>query len=144
MRFTEEHAYGVSVWLWQQQNSVFGLLDVAEGLQGDTPTGLLEDVRFDAVSSRMSFKAKLTVGLHYCSQHQAVPSRDLFEFRGQLKHGSLVGELTRSDGLHPGSKPQTERVALKKTERIPSIEADNYAEWKHRVDQILKFRGPKW
>src|SRR5207247_10781996 len=65
----------VSVELWQSGNSVFGLLDFADGLQGDTPTGLLQDAAFDPVSGRVSFKARLTVGLHYCRQQDRKSTR---------------------------------------------------------------------
>jgi len=144
IRFTEEHAYGVSVELWQSGNSVFGLLDFADGLQGDTPTGLLQDAAFDPVSGRVSFKARLTVGLHYCRQHWNVPSRDLFEFSGKLREAMLTGNLTRSDALHPEHKARTERVLLKRTEELAPIQAASYLEWKREVDTILKIRGPKW
>jgi hypothetical protein len=146
MRFTEEHAYGVAIELWREGNSVFGLLDFADGLQGDTPTGLLQDAAFDPGSGRVSFKAKLTVGLHYCALHRKpVPSRDLFEFSGKLREARLTGNLTRSDALHPERRPRAEQVLLKKTEEVVSpIEAASYVEWRRRVDAILRLRGPKW
>jgi len=144
MRFTEEHAYGVAIELWREGNSVFGLLDFADGLQGDTPTGLLQDAAFDPVSGRVSFKARLTVGLHYCRQHWNVPSRDLFEFSGKLREAMLTGNLTRSDALHPEHKARTERVLLKRTEELAPIQAASYLEWKREIDTILKIRGPKW
>jgi hypothetical protein len=145
MRFTEEHAYGVAIELWREGNSVFGLLDFADGLQGDTPTGLLQDAAFDPTSGRVSFKAKLTVGLHCCRQHRNVPSRDLFEFSGKLREARLTGNLTRSDALHPEHRPHAEEVLLKKTEEVASpIEAVSYVEWRRKVDAILRFRGPKW
>ena len=145
MKFTEEHVYGVSVELWRQDSSVFGLLDSADGLQGDTPTGLLEDVRLDASNGRISFKAKLTTGLHSCQQHKNfVPSRDLFKFDGTLAKGALVGTLTRFDALHPEQKPQADKVTLERLDGAPRIEAQSYAQWKQKADEILRFRGPKW
>jgi hypothetical protein len=145
MTFTEEHAYGVSVALWRQDPSVFGLLDYAEGLYGDTPSGMLEDVKFDSSSGKISFSAKLTTGLHTCVQHKdPVPSRDLFKFEGTLAKDRLEGTLTRFDAWHMEQKPQTGKVTLKKVDEVPLIEAQSYAEWKLKAIEILKLRGAKW
>jgi hypothetical protein len=145
MKFSEEHAYGVSVALWRQDPSVFGLLDDAEGLDGDTPTGVLEDVKFNSSNRKISFSARLTTGLHTCTQHKVpVPSRDLFKFEGTLAKDRLEGTLTRFDAWHMEQKPQTDKVTLKKLDGVPLIEAQSYAEWKMKVDEILKFRGGKW
>ncbi|HEY6904294.1 MAG TPA: hypothetical protein VI216_08300 [Candidatus Acidoferrales bacterium] len=145
MTFTEEHSYGVSVALWRQGPSVFGLLDDAEGLAGDTPTGVLDDVKFDSSNGKISFSAKLTMGLHTCAQHKVpVPSRDLFKFEGTLAIDRLEGTLTRFDAWHMEQTPQTDRVTLNKLDEVPLIEARSYAEWRMKVDEILKFRGPKW
>src|SRR5438046_1449435 len=65
MRFTDEHAYGYGVELWRQGDTLFGLFSASEGLAGDTPTGMLEDVKFDSRTRKLSFKAKLTIGAAY-------------------------------------------------------------------------------
>jgi hypothetical protein len=145
MRFTTEHAYGVSVELWREGASVFGLLDFADGLQGDMPTGLLQDVAFKPATGQLSFNVKLTSGLHYCPQHPSgVPSRDVFLFTGNLTDFRLRGKLTRSDTLHPDRKLPIEELVLKKRATADPIAAANYVEWKRKVEPILKFRGPKW
>ena len=145
VKYTEEHAYGAAVELWGADSSVFGLFDFAEGLQGDTPTGLLDDVEFDPGSRRLSFKAKLSLGLHYCARHpKGVPSRDLFEFSGKLTQERLAGTLVRSDALHPEGKPDIRRIALAKTAGAPPLEPASYGEWKRWADAIVKRRGPRW
>jgi hypothetical protein len=48
VRYTAEHAYGYAVQLWRDGDRLIGLLMVSEGLQGDTPTGMLENVRFNS------------------------------------------------------------------------------------------------
>src|ERR1700719_513521 len=63
MRYTEEHAYGYSVQLWREGSAVFGLLLASEGLAGDTPAGLLEDLKYDPRAGKLSFQAKLTMGV---------------------------------------------------------------------------------
>src|SRR5689334_24629497 len=54
MRYTEDHAYGYEVELWRDRDAVIGLLFVSEGLQGDTPTGVLKNVRFNSRTGAMS------------------------------------------------------------------------------------------
>ena len=44
MQFTEEHAYGNSVQLWHHGDKLFGFFEASEGLAGDTPAGLLDEV----------------------------------------------------------------------------------------------------
>lgn len=46
-KFTAEHQYGTSIELWQEGENIFGILSSAEGLAGDTPAGLLENISFD-------------------------------------------------------------------------------------------------
>jgi hypothetical protein len=62
MQYTEEHAYGRAVDLWRAGNCIFGLLEISEGPAGDTPTGLLTDVRSTATGA-FGFIAKLTTGI---------------------------------------------------------------------------------
>src|SRR5579864_5407724 len=85
MRYTEEHAYGYTVQLWREGVAVFGLFLASEGLAGDTPTGLLDDLKYDPRSGKLSFKAKLTMGLDARNQ----PSHDLFEFNGKLRAAAV-------------------------------------------------------
>src|ERR1700676_1014299 len=74
MRYTEEHAYGYTIQLWREGAAVFGLFLASEGLAGDTPTGLLDDLKYDARSGKLSFKTKLTMGADARQQ----PTHDLF------------------------------------------------------------------
>lgn len=145
VRLTKEHAYGFSLELWSEGSRIFGLLDVAEGLQGDTPTGLLQDVNFDRTSGRLSFTAKLSLGLHSCGTHPTlVPGRDVLKFSGMLSDGIAAGTMTRLDALHPEQKPELEHIVLKVTAQSDPIVAATYSEWRCKVETILRFRGPKW
>ncbi len=65
MRYTEEHQYGDEIDLWRSGNQIFGHFLHSAGLAGDTPTGLIEDVKYDPKNGNLSFKAKLTMGQHY-------------------------------------------------------------------------------
>jgi hypothetical protein len=136
MRFTEEHAYGYSVQLWRDGDSLIGLFLASEGLQGDTPTGMLENVKYDSRTGALSFAARLTIGLAVLPGGRQEPSRDLFRFSGTLTPAALTGTLERSD--------KRERVRLKIQPQSATFAAGSYAEWKRQADEILKFRGPKW
>ena len=144
MRFTEEHAYGYSVQLWRQGNTIFGLFEATEGLIGDTPAGLLEDVKFDPLAGKLSFKARLSMGVALLGPGKQVRSRDLFEFQGTLGKTTLVGTLKRSDMLQPKVPPQVRQIRLRKRPTDLMTQPASYAEWKRSIEEILKFRGPKW
>ena len=137
MRFTGEHAYGYSVQLWRNGDNLMGLFLASEGLAGDTPTGILENLKFDARTGKLSFRAKLTMGVEVLGNGRQASTRDLFEFDGTLTKTALAGTLKRSPG-------RVERVKLAKQKENSTIEAATYEEWKKQVDEILRYRGPKW
>ncbi len=143
MRFTEEHAYGYAVQIWRQADTLFGLFMASEGLQGDTPTGLLDDITFDPQTGALAFTTKLTIGIAFLGGTW-VPSRDLFEFRGTLQRLTLIGTLTRWDRLHPAAPPTIERVRLQKQPSTLMIQPASYGAWTQWADWILGRRGPKW
>jgi hypothetical protein len=133
MRFTEEHAYGYSVQLWREGATMFGLFLASEGLAGDTPTGLLDDLKYDSRSGRLSFRAKLTMGVDARQQ----PSHDLFEFDGKLSARALSGVLKRAAA--------SEHINLRKLHPDSALDQPRtYDEWKRQTDEILRRRGPKW
>ncbi len=145
MRFTDEHAYGTSVELWRHQGTLVGVLYSSEGLQGDTPAGLLDKVTFSATTGALSFEAKLSTGVVYSKANEGVPSRDLFRFTGVLEKGKLLGRLERIDMLDPLAVPKAEEIVLRRDSEASGIKPfADYASWKEHVDAILKLRGPKW
>jgi hypothetical protein len=146
MRYTEEHAYGHAVMLWRAGGCVFGLFESSEGLAGDTPTGLLTDVRYNP-SGALSFAAKLTTGMtNMAGPGTPVPSRDLFRFIGRLGATALEGKLRRSDELRPAVEPADIHIVLRRIPEQDGLldEAKTYRAWREAVEPILRFRGPKW
>jgi hypothetical protein len=143
-RFTTEHQYGAGVQLWQVGDDILGTFGYSEGLAGDTPTGLLENIFFDKVTRKISFSAKLTTGIHGCSDHDNIYSRNLFTFTGILKKSSITGVLNQFDALHPGSKPKILKITLKKEKNEGLFEYKNREEWESQTREMLKLRGPKW
>ena len=77
MKFSQEHQSGYSVELWQEKDRLFGYFLSAQGLTGDTPTGLLEDVMFDAKTGKLSFRARLSTGMTVNKNNEEVPTRDV-------------------------------------------------------------------
>lgn len=146
MRATEEHQYGVEVQLWRQGSDLFGFFFHAAGLSGDTPTGLLANLKYDPKTGEISFKSKLTLGLHSCKVHPGMPSHNLVIFRGILAKSSISGTLTLADDLHPESQPEKEKVVLRKENRDDARHTayQSRSQWDREAQEILKFRGPKW
>ena len=144
MRYTEEHAYGYTVQLWREGETLFGLFLASEGLAGDTPTGVLENVKFDSHSGKLSFQAKLTMGVAYLGTGKQEPSRDFFEFEGTLSRVAVTGALKRFDRLRTAAAPTSRRIRLNKQTGAAMTAPASYDEWKRMWGEILRFRGPKW
>jgi hypothetical protein len=143
-QYTDEHQYGAGVQIWQEGSGLFGIFANAQGLIGDTPTGVLENISFDSKTGRISFTAKLTMGLHSCKTHENIPSQDIFNFAGVLTATTLAGTLQHADKLHQENVPTEEKVVLEKSEDWIVTQFQNREQWKAAVTNILKLRGPKW
>lgn len=128
-----EHAYGYSVELWTQEDKIYGLISGSDALRlsGDPPTGILENVKFDPKTKRLSFRAKLSTGV--------------FEFEGVLTNKKLAGKLSITNELCSDKCPQTKAITLRLSKEWTSLmsEYQSYAEWEAYANEILKFRGPK-
>lgn len=122
-----EHQWGYSIKIWKQGDKIFGLIsgDSASRLVGDPPTGILENVIFDAKTGKISFRATL-------------PS-DVYEFDGILTKKYLAGKLLNT------TLNKIEKITLPKSIELSAEmeEYQSYEEWKVYVDRILKFRGSK-
>jgi hypothetical protein len=147
MRYTEEHAYGYTVYLWRAGKCLFGRFEASEGLSGDTPTGTLDQVRHDVAVGKLVFAARLTMGVTKPKDATDwVPSRELFQFAGQLGTRVLKGKLKQSDQLRPDLSAVEQEIVLplSKQQQEFMIEAENYGEWRKQTELILRARGPKW
>jgi hypothetical protein len=137
-----EHAYGYDVALWKQGSKIYGLISAHAGLIGDPPAGLLENVRFDPRTKKLSFTAKLSLGV----DGDNVPSHDIFVFEGMLTATRLAGNLLVKN--EQCGKACTERKIInlpRSKEWSSSMDSfKTYAEWKKDADEILAFRGPGW
>jgi len=143
-RFTAEHQSGVGVDLWRDGPTLVGLFSYAAGPVGDAPTGRLEEVSFDPSTGRISFTARLTIGEHYCTVHDSVPSQHLVRFNGVLADKWLSGTVKITDNLHPERGPIEEKVVLRRSDAEPVVRYTSREQWESGIDPILKFRGPRW
>jgi hypothetical protein len=146
MRFTQEHQYGYSVELWREKGRLFGFFLASDGLAGDTPTGLLEDVVFDARTGRLSFRARLSTASTFNQNNEQVPTRDVYRFNGTLKGQRLAGRLEHADALNRSATDKRTNISLtrSKSQSESMVRARSYEEWRKGADEILKLRGPRW
>ena len=143
-RYTAEHQSGAGLDLWRDGSTLVGLFSYAAGPIGDAPTGRLEEVMFDASTGQISFRARLTMGEHYCEVHNAVPSQDVFRFSGVLTDESVAGTLILTDNLHPERAPIEEKDFLRWSDAEPVVRYTSREQWESGIEPILKFRGPRW
>jgi len=146
VRSDSEHANGYSAQLWFRGSEIIGLIDYHRGLLGDPPMGVLTDVRYDSSTGKLSFKAKLTSGLHYCGGHKGVPSHELLSFQGFLKADGLEGNIALEDQLDspPVVVDTRENFLMRKDNdcHIESYESSDV--WWRDWEPIYKVRGAKW
>ncbi|MBI3563021.1 MAG: hypothetical protein HY080_15025 [Gammaproteobacteria bacterium] len=142
--YTQEHQYGSQIVLWQYKNTVVGLFYQAEGLAGDTPRGMIENVQLQPRSGRLTFQAKLTTGIHSCKVHNNVPSQDLFVFSGVLRRATLTGTLRHRDMLHEENKDRDIKVSLRHDLQAPYQSFNSLDAWQQHYAEELKQYGPKW
>jgi hypothetical protein len=140
-------AYGYSLQLWQQDEHIFGLFAAYVGPEADPPTGLLEEVKFNSRTKQLSFKAHLSKGPIYGRGYEGTPSKDIFQFRGELSGERVTGVLAMSNGLFPNDRPKLQTITLRRsaelTEQMHDSKPKTYDQWKTWADEILKRRGPK-
>jgi hypothetical protein len=145
MRYTEEHQYGEAVLLWRSGDCIFGLFASAQGLQGDTPIGELQDVTYNPNTGALKFGAKLTLGvIAGPASPTPQPSRDLFTFDGMLGAARLTGALMQANQLDP--RPPARNIVLTASSRDAEFMSGSatYGAWREKWEPILRRRGPKW
>lgn len=156
MRYTEEHAYGYTVELWRAADCLFGFFLSSDSLAGDTPTGLIEKIKYDEKTGAISFAARLTMGAvpsSAISSSSYVPSKDIYEFTGILKKNSLRGVVLHELTNFPTVK-NTPAARFRPAEKVVlKLSPENskemqylltYSQWELQARRILKHRGPKW
>lgn len=146
VRSDGEHADGYSVRLWSREGKIVGFIDHHRGLMGDPPMGILTDVQYDSSTGDISFKARITDGIHYCREHNGVPSHDLISFQGVLKKDMLVGDIVLTDELHSPAIIKEERLnfSMPRDEAFKLKDYADYDAWWKYWEPVYKFRGARW
>src|SRR6266852_5122160 len=72
--------FGYSLQLWRYGDKLVGLFQNYVGPDGDPPTEMIEDVKFNPRTRALSFRAELTTGISFGPDRKGVPSKQLFEF----------------------------------------------------------------
>jgi hypothetical protein len=140
-----EHESGYLVELWKQDNNIYGMISGGNDMRlaGDAPAGILENIIFDPVSTRLSFRAKLSLGFFGVTD---VPTRDTYNFEGLLGNSKLNGTITSTNDLCEDKCLRKRNITLKRSQEWTSTMTtfQTYAEWEAYANEILKLRGPKW
>lgn len=137
MRATKSgHCYGYSADFWRYDRTIVGFLYHSEGLCGDSPTGLLEDVNYEPKTGKLSFKAKVSMGCNFNEKKKCVPVIDLVEFNGKLAKTQLVGTMTwREIGKKKSLKK--ENVQLKPEAENSMTSYSSLSEWKSDLKEVF-------
>jgi hypothetical protein len=140
-----EHASGYDVKLWKQGEKIYGLINAHRGLMGDPATGILENVKFDKKTGKLSFTAKLSLAVTSRKKYDKwLPTHDLFEFNGTLSKKSLTGKLKITDKTFTKVQVKTKTIKLPVSTLWKLDNYKDYKSWKKYADEILKRRGPDW
>lgn len=136
---------GYSAQLWSMGGGIVGLAAVHRGPIGEAMLGVMDDVRHDPGTGRISFTAKLTVDVHSCAIHTNVPSHDVLSLDGVLTGGTLDGGVSMENQVD--SRPLSGDFRGVRMQRDPGCALDSYANraaWLRAWEPVLAARGPKW
>jgi hypothetical protein len=112
--------------------------------------GRIENISYDKATRRISFEARLTMGIIPASTAPSspwVPSQDAYKFSGILGKDSLDGTLSHEILNYPSKQiPLTEQLTLpfSSDESIGISDYRTFSAWESFAKQLLSFRGPKW
>ncbi len=142
----EEHVDGYSANLWSYGREIIGFVYYRVGLDGDAPIGILKDTVYEPSSGKISFQAKLTIGVVFSGQDRRVPSRDLLLFTGNLKPDRLEGNIVLESHSTPTIQieDKREQFLMRKDSNCVLENYENYETWWSQWKPVLEFRGPKW
>lgn len=137
MRATKsDHCYGYYTKLWRHDSTIVGFIYHSEGLCGDSPTGLLEDVNYEPKTGKLSFKTKISTGCSFNEKKKCVPVIDLVEFNGKLAKAHLVGTMTWHD-IGRKKVLKKENVQLKAEVENSLKPYSSLLEWKSDLKEVF-------
>jgi len=89
--------HSVRPWTWGR--TILGIIDDHHGLPGVPPVRFLTEVRYDPLTGKIGFDAKLTGGPHSCDKHKGIPSHDQLSFTGVLESDRPEADLVLQNQL---------------------------------------------
>ena len=142
MTYSQEHQGGEHVYLWREQNELYGYMEYSlGGALGDYTTARLENVRFDAATKRLSFQARNPL---YDEKGNVI--RNLFVFDGLIKPNTIEGTLKCRNAMTNGHCPNDQKVSWKKVtlENTGMYRMGNRQDWETHVNEQLREHGAMW
>ena len=142
----ETHASGFELTLWEYNGQLLGYLSRYVGPTHDPPIGRLTDIILDKQTGRISFRAKMSLGMQYAADEKKwVPTRDLYAFHGKYTPEEISGVFEKKAVGNSGSRTNTEKVTLTGGESSYEFwDQMTYEEWTAFYEPIVKVRGPQW
>ena len=142
MTYSQEHQGGEDVYLWREQNELYGYVEYSlGGALGDYTTARLENVRFDAATKRLSFQARNPL---YDEKGNVI--RNLFVFDGLIMPNAIEGTLKCHNAMTNGYCPNDKKVSWKKVtlENTGRYRMGNIQDWETHVNEQLREHGARW
>ena len=136
----DPHAYGVRLDLYKQGGDWSGFIVVYAGSVADPPAGKLDDFRLDESAGTIGFTSKLSVGVTRGTADW-VPTRDLYEFTGEVNAGAIVGTLVKRQ---VDSKAESREYVVFRRQPHETAAAPSHDAWLGGWNKVLQVRGPKW
>lgn len=139
-----DHCYGYHMKLWKHAQSLVGFLYHSEAMCGDTPVGILDNVRFEGDEGRsgnLAFTARIFVGCVLDAGGDCNPVTDTFRFKGKLSASELTGAMTRTADTD-GEILESEAVRLERRDDTVLRAYASHAEWRREQDVVFR-RAPK-
>jgi len=141
MTYSQEHQGGEDVYLWREQNELFGYMEYSlGGALGDYTTARLENVQFDAATKRFSFQARNPL-----YDEKGAVIRNQFVFNGCIRLNAIEGTLKCRDATN-GHCSNDRTVSWKKVtlENAVMYRMGNRQDWENHVNEQLKEHGARW
>jgi len=142
MTYSEEHQGGEDVYLWREQNELYGYMEYSlGGALGDYTTARLEDIRFDAATKRLSFQARNPL---YDEKGNVI--RNLFVFDGFIRPDRIAGTLKCRNATTNEHCSNDQTVSWKKviSENTGMYRVGNRHAWETHVNEQLEQHGARW
>lgn len=142
MTYSQEHQCGEHVYLWREQDELYGYMEYSlGGALGDFTTARLENVRFDAATQKLSFQAKNPL---YDEKGNVL--RNLFVFEGFIGPNGIEGTLTCRNSLTDDPCLTDQKVAwTKDTLENPEIyRMESRQDWETYIYKQLRAHGARW